>query len=138
MDLIENVTGGSKRLDQYRRKIVNRIGDTNKVASGKREKLCKSAVAIVYPQNSSCRTVTRVSCAAESALAAPDVDFARNATPDQRSIRGFDNATDELMSGRAVKARVAFENFKVGVADARAYHLDQSFALATRNLCVAH
>jgi hypothetical protein len=81
--------------------------------------------------------MARVSRATEITLSTPRVDFARDATPDHRSVFAFDHPTDEFMSGSAAKVGVAFENFKIGVADARADDFYQSFALAARNRAVA-
>jgi hypothetical protein len=74
---------------------------------------------------------------AARAITAASVDLAYDATPDKQALRGFDYAADKLMPESSAESSIAVHNFKIGVADAGAYHLNQRFAVASWQVGVA-
>ena len=76
-------------------------------------------VAPVNTKNRTFEAMPRISCMAKRTFAAARIDLANNAfTDDIGSFRGFFYDTNELMAKCALKARIAFRDLKIRVADA--------------------
>jgi hypothetical protein len=69
---------------------------------------------------------------AERALAASRVDFTHHPFPNQLLIGTLFHYADELMSDRSFEAGISSRDFKIGVADSREQHADQSFLIGGR------
>ena len=72
------------------------------------------------------------------AMTAPGVDLSYHPVSDEREIGRLHHAARELMPQCPMEPGVAFDDFKIGIADAGADHPDKRFAVAPRNRRIAH
>src|SRR6476620_5792137 len=68
---------------------------------------------------------------AERALAASRVDLTHHPSPNQLLIGTLFHYADELLSARSFEAGISSRDFKIGVADSREQHADQSFLIGS-------
>jgi hypothetical protein len=73
--------------------------------------------------------VSGIAREAERALAAARVDFTHYPFPNQFLIGTLFHYADEFMSDRSFEAGISSRDFKIGVADSREQHADQSFLI---------
>jgi hypothetical protein len=69
---------------------------------------------------------------AERTLATARVDFTHYPFPNELLIGTLFDYADELMSDRSFEAGISSRDFKIGVADSREQHADQSFLIGGR------
>jgi hypothetical protein len=84
------------------------------------------------------RAVSRIAFEAPCAIGATNVDLSNHPAPEKRAVRRFNYATYELVPECAAESGIALHNFKVGIANAGADHLNQRFAFASRQAGCAH
>jgi hypothetical protein len=82
--------------------------------------------------------MSRITCKAKAALAAPGIYLPDDAPSDERALRCFNYAADKLVAERAMKTCVPFHYLQVGVAYACAQHLDQGLVVAGRDRGIRH
>ena len=140
-DLLEDAAGGRDRLDEHGRAVLNRVGHFVQVRGRERHELGEGAGAAANAHHRSLGAVLFHAGAAQRAAAAADVDLAHDALADPAAIRSrrlIDHA-NELVSRDALERRVAFEQLKIGAADACHPHADAALVCGVlkRNIAQA-
>ena len=71
-------------------------------------------------------------------LAAAGIDLSYHSASNEANVGRFDDSAYKLVAKRPAESCITLHYFEVGVADARADHLNERFAFAARNWCIAH
>jgi hypothetical protein len=118
--LIEDLAGRGNRFDEDGVICGERFRDDVEVPFWEREEFAERARVFHDAEDGAIGAVTFERTGAPLAAAAGEVDLTGDALADPARIVGFDDLTDELVTGCSTEAVVAALEFEVGVADAAA------------------
>src|SRR5262249_47604379 len=123
--LIENLAGGSQRLDKHCNLGGNGSGHDVEIGLRQSQQLAEGAWMSDNSKNLAARAVPPKAAAAPVAIPAGEIDFADDTPAQQLRIIRRDNLANELVPGSACESVVAAKQFQIGIADATAQQTDR-------------
>ena len=133
LDLVQDLQGRSQRLSEDRPPVADIVGHDQQISRRQAKIFSERAVPPAYSERGSIGTVAWIVPPAKITLAAPHINLANDALSDLRTVRGFLDDTDKLMSERAAKIGVTARDLDVRVANSRHLHPNQRLAVASRD-----
>src|ERR1019366_953032 len=117
-DLVEDLAGGSERLQEHGAAGGDVVGEDVQVALREGEEFGERAGVADDSQHGAVGAVASQSAAAPFAMGAGEIDFSGHALAEERGRVRFGHLGDELVTGRTGEGVVAALEFEIGVADA--------------------
>ena len=105
--MVENLTGGCQRLNEYGLFIGHLVGNRVKIALRKHQVIRERARMINDTEHRAVWAMAIKTNRAIVAIAACEIDFADDALPDQECRVSLDDLTNEFVSGSAGETVVA-------------------------------